>query len=183
MRLWKPPHTGLSHDADVSFCFFCLMSWCLSWRSWCAAALRQRNLEANLCDMGQPDLMESALRVPLRICRSKDCQMGLLTKAYSRRISGTNHLMLYSTFIHGVPVTRNVWSEIYAQPEPEILLHQTTDTLLNCSRKITWTSARLDSTPVSYAGGSDSNFFLWDLRNIPRLFVGLLSSPKQTLLQ
>jgi hypothetical protein len=39
MRLWKPPHTGLSHDADVSFCIFCLMSWCLSWRSWCAAAL------------------------------------------------------------------------------------------------------------------------------------------------
>jgi hypothetical protein len=36
MRLWKPSHTGLSHDADVSFC---LMSWCLSWRSWCAAAL------------------------------------------------------------------------------------------------------------------------------------------------
>jgi hypothetical protein len=41
MRLWKPPHTGLSHDADVSFCFFCLMSWCLSWSSWCAAALKQ----------------------------------------------------------------------------------------------------------------------------------------------
>jgi hypothetical protein len=40
MRSWKPPHTGLSHDADVSFCFFCLMSWCLSWRSWCAAALK-----------------------------------------------------------------------------------------------------------------------------------------------
>jgi hypothetical protein len=37
MRLWKSPHTGLSHDADVSFC---LMSWCLSWRSWCAAALK-----------------------------------------------------------------------------------------------------------------------------------------------
>jgi hypothetical protein len=28
------------HDGDVSFCLFCLMSWCLSWRSWCAAALR-----------------------------------------------------------------------------------------------------------------------------------------------
>jgi hypothetical protein len=40
MRLWKPPHTGMSHDADVSFCLFCLMSWFLSWRSWCAAALR-----------------------------------------------------------------------------------------------------------------------------------------------
>jgi hypothetical protein len=39
MRLWKPPHTGLSHETDVSFCLFCLMSWCLSWRSWCAAAL------------------------------------------------------------------------------------------------------------------------------------------------
>jgi hypothetical protein len=35
-RLWKPSHTGLIHDADVSFC---LVSWCLSWRSWCAAAL------------------------------------------------------------------------------------------------------------------------------------------------
>jgi hypothetical protein len=41
MRLWKPPHTGLSHDADVSFSLFCLMSWCLSWRSWCAAALKE----------------------------------------------------------------------------------------------------------------------------------------------
>jgi hypothetical protein len=39
MRLWKPPHTGLSHDADVSFCLFSLMSSCLSWRSWCAAVL------------------------------------------------------------------------------------------------------------------------------------------------
>jgi hypothetical protein len=39
MRLWKPPHISLSHDADVSFCLFCLMSWCLSWRSWCAVAL------------------------------------------------------------------------------------------------------------------------------------------------
>jgi hypothetical protein len=39
MRLWKPPHTGLSHDSDISICFFCLMSWCLSWRSLCAAAL------------------------------------------------------------------------------------------------------------------------------------------------
>jgi hypothetical protein len=39
MRLWKPLHIGLSHDADVSFGLFCLMSWCLSWRSWCAAAL------------------------------------------------------------------------------------------------------------------------------------------------
>jgi hypothetical protein len=41
MRLWKPPHTGLSHDADVRFCLFRLMSWCLSWRSWCAAALKE----------------------------------------------------------------------------------------------------------------------------------------------
>jgi hypothetical protein len=40
MRLWKPPHAGLSHDADVSFCLFCLTSWCLSWRSWYAAALK-----------------------------------------------------------------------------------------------------------------------------------------------
>jgi hypothetical protein len=40
MRLWKPPHTSLSHDADVSFWGFCLMSWCLSWRSWCAVALK-----------------------------------------------------------------------------------------------------------------------------------------------
>jgi hypothetical protein len=39
MRLWKPPHTDLNHNSDVSFCLFCLMSWCLSWRSWCAAAL------------------------------------------------------------------------------------------------------------------------------------------------
>jgi hypothetical protein len=37
----KPPHTGLSHDADVSFCLFCIMSWCLSWRSWCAAAPKE----------------------------------------------------------------------------------------------------------------------------------------------
>jgi hypothetical protein len=41
MGLWRPLHTGLSHDADVSFCLFCFMSWCLSWRSWCAAALRR----------------------------------------------------------------------------------------------------------------------------------------------
>jgi hypothetical protein len=53
-RLWKPPHTGLSHDADVSFSLFCLMSWCLSWRSWCAAALTKTfyiNLyEWNICN-------------------------------------------------------------------------------------------------------------------------------------
>jgi hypothetical protein len=41
MRLWKLPHTSLSHDAVVRFCLFFLMSWCLSWRSWCAAALKQ----------------------------------------------------------------------------------------------------------------------------------------------
>jgi hypothetical protein len=35
MKLWKPSHTGLSHDSDVSSCLFCLMFWCLSWRSWC----------------------------------------------------------------------------------------------------------------------------------------------------
>jgi hypothetical protein len=39
MRLRKPPHTGLIHDADVSYCLFCPMSWCLSWRSWCTAAI------------------------------------------------------------------------------------------------------------------------------------------------
>jgi hypothetical protein len=37
MRLWKSPHTGLTHDADISFC---PNSWCLSWCSWCAAALK-----------------------------------------------------------------------------------------------------------------------------------------------
>jgi hypothetical protein len=40
MRSWKPPHTSLSHDADVSFCLLGLMFWCLSWRSWCAAVLK-----------------------------------------------------------------------------------------------------------------------------------------------
>jgi Mn2+/Fe2+ NRAMP family transporter len=60
MRFWKPPHTGLGHDADVSFCLFCLMSWCLSWRSWCVAALTvKKRCRHDVCDMTQRSTVET----------------------------------------------------------------------------------------------------------------------------
>jgi hypothetical protein len=43
MRVWKPPHTGLNHNAGVSYCLFYLMSWCLSWRPYAMDLARGRS--------------------------------------------------------------------------------------------------------------------------------------------
>jgi hypothetical protein len=64
IEIMKPPHTGLNHDADISFMLtnhewsnFYLMSWCLSWRSRCAAALWLLS-ETSLAELGKDDSQE-----------------------------------------------------------------------------------------------------------------------------
>jgi hypothetical protein len=54
--------SGLNHDADVSFCLFCLMSWCLFWHSWCAAALRVGRTPVYVKTCNGQDMMSATWR-------------------------------------------------------------------------------------------------------------------------
>jgi hypothetical protein len=138
MRLWKPPHTGLSHDADVSFMLQTRAAR-LGMFLFCASRLRHQYSRKSTSVRYRHDVMSSTREDDVRrrhvLLRCADSRLN----HDGVRLSLLSHvLMLVLTqLVFGRPKCSVSCSTRFCQQEP--LLSTVILARYSCLRELSWT--------------------------------------------